>query len=133
MPKPTFVSKEFFVDASEFEAKSKILNIPRFISNIKFVTENTMMQSLKFIYQRSAEDRDNFIKVSLLPLNNSSTKITLQASYTNGCAFGKDNYIRSAISNFESAIRAAINNKIEDFKTQEPKPAVNRFFNLIGA
>ncbi len=133
MPKQTFISKDFFVDASEAEAKQKIRNIPKFVNNIKFVTENKVIQSMKFLYERTSGKRNNYVDVSVLPLNDRHTKITLHCSYTNGSKFRRDNYVRNAVYNFESAVKAVVNDSIDTYSLQEPEPkAAFKLFGFLG-
>jgi hypothetical protein len=48
MPRQNFLSRESFVEATEFQAKESLLSIPVFVPNIKLIEENTKLQSFKF-------------------------------------------------------------------------------------
>ena len=69
MPKTLHLSKEFFINAPEQTARQYILQLPECISNIKFVEENQVRQSMRFVYERAEETNveSNLIEVSLLP------------------------------------------------------------------
>lgn len=120
MPRQTFLSKDFFVNASEAEAKQRILELPGCISNIKFVAEDVVRHSLKFVYERPSDfpENYNYIDVSLLPLSIEQTRISLHGSYPNGNVFRNDMQVANALSNFESAVHAAVKGSMQDF---EPK------------
>lgn len=123
MPRQTFLSKDFFINASEADAKQCILELPKCISNIKFVAEDAQLQTLKFLYERPADfpENYNYIDVSLLPLNLDQTRITLHGSYTNGCVFYNDSQVANALSNFESAVQAVVKGSINEFEPQDIK------------
>src|SRR5688500_15580010 len=102
MPKQMHLSKDFFVNASEEDARHHILHLPHCISNIKFVEENPVRRSFRFVYEQPAENPDkyNYIEVSLLPLNVHQTRVTLHGSYVNGAMIQKDFKISNALCNF---------------------------------
>jgi len=116
MPKQTFLSQDFFINSSEDFVKEKILNLPKFFSHITFVKENTIVQSIKFLYHTAGSIKEYHIDVSILSLNKNQSKITLHCSYTNGSVFQKDPYIKNALQNFEAATKACLNNTISDYE-----------------
>lgn len=117
MSRQTFLSKDFFVNTSETEAKQRILELPACIGNIKFVAEDTVRHSLRFVYERPADfpENYNYIDVSLLPLGMEQTRVSLHGSYVNGTVFHNDSLITNALYNFESAVHAAVQGSIRDF------------------
>jgi hypothetical protein len=123
MSKTLHLSKEFFVNAPEQTARQYILQLPECISNIKFVEENRVRQSMRFIYERAEEANleSNLIEVSLLPLNVHQTRITLHGTWSGQPAVRKDFKISNALSNFESAIQAAVKGTINEYEPQEVK------------
>ena len=129
------LSKDFFVNASEEETRQHILQLPASISNIKFVEENAVRRSLKFLYERPAETPEeyNYIDVSLLPLDVNQTRITLHGSYMHGNLFNKDFKVSNAINNFESAIHAIIKGSVNEYEPQQMKEKGSRSFNIILA
>ena len=123
MPKQMHLSKDFFVNAPEEEARHHILELPNCVSNIKFVEENPVRHSMRFIYERPAETSGefNYIEVSLLPLNVHQTRITLHGSYVDESLFHKDFKITNALCNFESAINAVLKGAINEYEPQQIK------------
>lgn len=123
MPRQTYLSKEFFVNASETDVKQHILTLPDCIATIKFVAEDSVRQTMKFLFERPTESPENYncINVSLLPLNVNQTKITLHGSYVHGSVFQDEAEVQNALLNFESAIEAAIQGSMNDFKLQPVK------------
>lgn len=123
MPKQTHLSKEFFVNASEIEARQHILQLPNCIHNIKFVAEDSVKRSMKFVYERPAESPEyyNYIDVSILPLSVHQTRVRLHGSYINGNVFNKDFKIINALSNFESAVNASVQGTINEYEPPQEK------------
>ena len=121
MPRQNFISKEFFVNASESEIRQTVLTIPQFVGNIKFLCEKTIGPAVKFIYETPGQQLHNFIYVSLLPLNDQQTRVALHVTYTNGQVFGKDSYVTCALTNFESALYAALNGNFSNYHPDAPR------------
>jgi hypothetical protein len=109
MPRQNFLTKESFVNATEALTRESILSIPVFASNIKLVTENKMLQKMRFTYEQPEREVSYFIDVSVLPLNDEYTRISLHATHTNGQAFHHDADMAIALHDFESAVAAALN------------------------
>lgn len=123
MPRQTYLSKEFFVPTSEADTRQHILSLPNNVGNIKFVAEDSVKQTMRFLFERPLDNPDNYncINVSLLPLDVHQTKITLHGSYVHGNVFYDDAEVKNALLNFESAVQAAIRGSISDFKLQQIK------------
>lgn len=117
MPRQTYLSKNFFLNASECETKQLILALPQGINNIRFVSEDDVRHTLNFKYKEvvHSDEKDNCISVSLLPLSVNQTMISLQGSHINGSAFHKDLIVNNALHNFEQAIIASSNGTLSDF------------------
>jgi len=120
MPRQTFITKDFFVDASEKIVKQTIFAMPSFFSAIKFIEENSKLQYARFVYEKSDSKSPAYIDVSLLPLNENQTKITLHGTYVNGAIFYKDEFMLNALKNFESAIYAGLDGNLSYFEPQTP-------------
>ena len=135
MPKQLHLSKDFFVNASEEQARQHILHLPNCVTNIKFVEENPVRRSFRFLYERPAETpgENNYIDVSLLPLNVHQTRVTLHGSYINGNLFYKDFKVNNALCNFESAIHAVVKGTINEYVPQQMKINNSRNLNIILA
>src|SRR5215216_1383950 len=123
MPKHLQLSKEFFINAPEQEARQHILHLPDCISNIKFVEENRVRQSMRFVYERLEDTavESDYIEVSLLPLNVHQTRITLHSTNAGYAAYQKPFKTSNALSNFESAINAVVKGTINEFQPQQAK------------
>jgi hypothetical protein len=121
MPRQTYLTKDFFVTASESATKQIILAIPTFIRNIKLVGENNVIRSVKFLYERPGADLHHHVDVSVLPLNEQFTRVTLHASYANGQAFYNDDFVENTLHNFESAIMAGVNGQLSIYELKEPR------------
>ena len=135
MPKQMHLSKDFFVNASEEEARHHIMHLPQCISNIKFVEENPVRRSFRFIYERPADspEEHNYIEVSLLPLNVNQTRVTLHGSYVNGAVFQKDFKVTNALSIFESAVHAVVKGTINEYQPKQMKMNSSRGLSIILA
>lgn len=130
------LSKDFFVNASEQETRQHILQLPACINNIKFIEENPVSHSFKFIYERPADttiENYSYIDVSLLPLNIHQTRITLRGSYNNNNLFYKDFKVSNALYNFESAIHAVVKGNVNEFEPQQIKMSNPRNINIALA
>jgi len=109
MPRQNFLAKESFVNASETLTRESILSIPVFANNISLVTENKMLQNMRFVYEQLDNEVKYHIDVSVLPLNDEYTRISLHATHTNGHSFQNDPDMAIALHDFESAVTAALN------------------------
>lgn len=121
MSKQRSLSKEFFVDVSETETRQSVLDIPGFVNNIKFVSENSIADSLRFLYEQPADTMLRYVDVSILPLTNSQSRVRLHVTYANGHRFHNDETIANALQNFESAVHAATDGTLLNFTPKELK------------
>lgn len=108
MPRQNFLSKDFFVEVSETEARQSLLNLSDCCSHIKFIKENALTQSLRFLYQPTDSKKHFQIDISLLPLDNKFTQVGLHLSYTNGQALTIDAGAKTVLLLFEQAVHAAL-------------------------
>jgi hypothetical protein len=116
MTRKNFISKEFFVDATEQQAHDTLFDIPQYISNIKLVSKHTPAHTVKFLYERDETNLQYHVDVSLLPLDQNCTSVCLHISYTNGQVFTKDSNIIHSLNNFESAIQAALKGSLAEYQ-----------------
>jgi len=128
MSKQNHLSKDFFVEAPEHETRQAIMGIPQFINNITFINEDRVTTSLGFLYKRPSVEQDHCINVSILPLTNHQARVMLRISYANGQFFQKDTLIYNALLNFESAVHAAVNGSLPNYKAQEIKTGAVRTY-----
>ena len=133
MPKQTFITKDFFVPSSEKVIRQKLFALPDYIPHIKFLKENSIVQSIRFVYLHPDLEKEKVIDVSIHSLNDGQSKITLHCSYADGSVFQKNPFIKNAIDNFESAIKASINNTLDNFEvcTIRQKP-FQKFFSYFS-
>lgn len=135
MPRQTFLSRESFVDATEKQTKETLFSIPAYVSNIKLVAENKVIESFKFSYEQVEKKIQYTIDVSVLPLNDQYTRISLHASHVNGHAFYEDADMAFALHDFESAIHAALKGDLAHYrpagqKLKEPN-GFSQFFLVL--
>lgn len=108
MPRQNFLSKDFFVEVSEIEARRSLLNLSQCSPHIKFIKENAITQSFRFLYQPVDSKKDFQIDISLLPLDTKYTQVGLHLSYTNGQAITTDAGAKTVLLVFEQAVHAAL-------------------------
>ena len=108
MPRQNFLSKDFFVEVAESEARRCLFTLPQCSPHIKFIKENTLTQSMRFLYQPIDGKKHFQIDISLLPLDNTYTQVGLHLSYTNGQVLTTDAGAKTVLLLFEQAIHAAL-------------------------
>jgi alkyl hydroperoxide reductase subunit AhpF len=116
MARKNFISKEFFVNATEQQTQDTLFEIPQFVGNIKLVNKHTPAHTIKFLYEREGGDLQYHVDVSLLPLDQQCTSVCLHITYANGQVFTKDSNIIHSLNNFESAIQSALNGSLDSYQ-----------------
>ncbi|MEJ7914444.1 MAG: hypothetical protein WKF70_14910 [Chitinophagaceae bacterium] len=58
--------------------------------------------------------------MSFMYLNDGHTHITMHCSYENGHSFYKDRYLSSALKNFESAAKTALQGSVKEYTPVRP-------------
>lgn len=117
MSKQNFISKEFFVHASEKNTQQALQALPQLIQSLKPADKAATVFTTNFIYSREGCE-DHCVTVSLLPLDTFYTNVTLHVSYVSGNVFYKDNLITNSLTNLECALKAAIDGNEAQFKPQ---------------
>jgi hypothetical protein len=120
MPRQTFATREFFVNVCEHVTQQGVLELPRTFHQMRFVAENAKLHSILFMYEPDDVGAPVQVSVSVLPLNDACTKVTVHGSYTNGCAFNHDKYMTLVMLNVEAALQAAISGSTA-FEPMVPK------------
>lgn len=134
MPRQTFLSRESFVDATAKQTKETLFSIPAYVSNIKLLAENKLIELVRFSYEQADKKHHYVIDVSILPLNEQYTRISLHASYANGHAFYEDADLAFALHDFESAFHAAIKGDLAQYKPYGQKEKESsKFMQLLQA
>ncbi|HEY0580292.1 MAG TPA: hypothetical protein VGC75_06260 [Candidatus Nitrosocosmicus sp.] len=126
MPRQNYLTRESFVDATEKQIKESLLTIPAFASNIKLIAENKLTDSIRFNYELAPKKLEYHVNISVLPLNEKYTRISLHATYANGQAFQSNSDINIALHDFESAIHAAIKGEASTYKPYKPKDSFSK-------
>ncbi len=121
MPRHNYLSRDSFVDATERQAKETILSIPAFAPNIRLLEDNKRMESFKFCYELPVKKLQYHISVTVLPLNEKYTRISLHATYANGQAFHTNSDVSIVLHDFESAVNAALAGDTSIYKPYQPK------------
>jgi hypothetical protein len=116
MTRKNFISKEFFVNATEQQSHETLLDIPRFVGNIKLVNKHTPAHTIRFLYKKEEAGLHYHVDVSLLPLDQRCTSVCLHIAYTNGHVFTKDSNIIHSLNDFESAIQAALRGSLASYQ-----------------
>ena len=104
MATQNFLSTDFFLLASEEEAKAVLLSLPGFNPNITLLKENALAHSTRFLYDHPVKQIQNYVDVSIRPLNDKHVLVKLHGSYTNGKSFHADPDIKNALRQFEFAV-----------------------------
>lgn len=123
MNRRNFISKEFFVNATEQQTHETLFNIPKHISNIKLVDKHTPAHTVKFLYERHDANLQYHVDVSLLPLDHNYTSVCLHITYANGQVFTKDSNIILSLNNFEAAIQSALDGNLASYQPMVRKPS----------
>lgn len=116
MPRQNFLSRESFVNANEIKTKDAILSLPFHLDHIELISENRMIESLRFVYIHPGKNREYFVDITVLPLNDEYTRVSLHASHVSGVSFYEDAEMAVALHDFESAIHATISGDLAAFK-----------------
>lgn len=116
MPRQTFATREFFVSNPEAATRHTVLNLAHFFRRMQLTGENAKLHCITFLYAPEGEQCAIHVVMSLLPLDEGCTKVTVHGSYTTGCVFKKDLYMMQALDNIEAALQAAINGSTIPFE-----------------
>jgi hypothetical protein len=106
MPRQNFISKDFFANISEQDARLSLLQLTQYSPALKFIKENTLTQSFRFLYQPTESKKHYQLDISLLPLDSTYTQVCLHLAYTNGQALTTDAGAKTILMVFEQAIQA---------------------------
>jgi hypothetical protein len=128
MSRQNFLCRESFIDATEKQAKDTVLSIPAFAPNIRLIAENKMIESIRFSYDLPVKNQKFHIDVSIQPLNEQYTRISLHGRHTNGQSFSNKTDMAIALHDFESAVQAALKGDVSSYKPYEPKVTHSKKF-----
>lgn len=126
MPRQNFLSKESFVDVNEKQTMESLLSIPEFVPHINLIKENKIIESNRFSFELPEKKLLYHIDVSVLPLNDQYTRVSLHASYANGHTFYSDADIAVALHEFESVIHAAVKGELTYYQPKQPKTSSSK-------
>lgn len=116
MSRKNFISKEFFVNATEKQTQEMLFDIPQHLTNIKLVNKHTPAHTVKFLYERDEPNLQYHVDVSLLPLDLNCTSVCLHITYASGQVFTKDSNIIHSLNNFEAAIQSALKGNLANYQ-----------------
>jgi hypothetical protein len=108
MPRQSFLSRESFVKASAFRTREILLSLPFHLEHISYVTEKRMIGSIRFYYGYPVSSREYYIDVSVLPLDDQFTRLSLHGMHIDGHSFHDDAQMALALHDFESAIHSSL-------------------------
>lgn len=132
MSRKNFLASDFFITASEKEAKELLFLLPTFISETSLPVENALVHKLRFLH-KDEKGEQYCVDVSLLPLNDQFVRVNLHVTYANGHAFGNDAAIAAVLQKFEQVIAAGNNHQYA--AAPEKKNAVEKkqpaFINML--
>ena len=133
MPRQNFFSKESFVAATEKQSRDSLLSIPAFVKNVRLISDNKMIESIKFSYEQPVKKTKYHINVSVLPLNDQFTRICLHGTYANGQAFNNNTEMAIVLHDFEMAMEAAIKGDVSLYEPQKPRENNSKKFFQFAA
>ena len=126
MPKQSFLTTDFFIVASESDATNALLSLPHHHSNIHLLKENSLLHSMRFLYEHQEKSVQNYIDVSVLPLNDQYVHFSLHGSYTNGKRIQTDPDIGVALQQFEQALHTLLKSEAPTFVTNQKRKSGSR-------
>ena len=108
MYRQSFLSADFFVTASEQQAKEILTSLPGYLSHLTMLKENSIVHSTRFLYHNKETETQCYIDVSTLKLNEQYIRFNLHGSYLNGQPIQHDGEIKGALQQFEQSVFAAL-------------------------
>jgi hypothetical protein len=134
MPRQTFLARESFIDATAALAHDLLLTLPVQVSHVELICDKPAMDALRFCYREPVGEAAYLIDVTILPLNNQYTRISLHASHLNEHAFYEDAAMAFALHDFECMIHAALKGDLAHYQPFESgeKGGAKRFQPLQG-
>ena len=119
MSRKNFLSTDFFVSASEKEAKNILLSLPGHLSQLTLLKEDTVIHSTRFLFDNAEKGTQYYVDVTILQLNDQFVRFSLHCSFTNGQSIQSETEIKNVLLQFEKSIYAGVNN---DFSSLQPEP-----------
>lgn len=126
MSRKNFLSTDFFVTASEKEARNILLSLPGHLSKLTLLKEDTIIHSTRFLFDNPEKATQYYVDVTVLQLNDQYVRFSLHGSYINGQAIQSENEIRNVLLQFEKLIFAAANNDFSALNTDQKRREVPR-------
>jgi hypothetical protein len=124
-----YLTRESFVPVSEEQARNSLRAIPAFASHIEFLSENRFTESLRFRYAPVNSELNILVDVTVLPLNESYTRISLHGTYETGQALRdpkEENKLGFSLHDFEKAAEAAIRGEATSYEAPRPRKSTMR-------
>jgi hypothetical protein len=134
MSRKTFLSTDFFVTASEKDAKEILLSLPGHLSQLTLLKEDTIIHSTRFLFSNEEKATQYYVDVTILQLNDQFVRFSLHGSYTNGQMIQSDAEIKAVLAHFEKSIYAVVNNDFSSLQVpKKPSPAPRRTFSVFDS
>ena len=134
MSRKTFLSNDFFVTASEKEAKEILLSLPCHLSQLTLLKEDTIIHSTRFLFNNEEKATQFYIDVTILQLNDQYVRFNLHCSYTNGQMIQSDAEINAVLAQFEKSVFAAVNNDFSSLQVAtKPSPSPRKSFSIFDS
>ena len=137
MSRKTFLTSDFFVTASEKEAKEILLSLPGHLSQLTLLKEDTIIHSTRFLFSSEEKATQYYVDVTILQLNDQYVRFNLHCSYTNGQMIQSDAEINAVLVQFEKSVFAAVNNDFSSLQIPtkpgtSPKKTFSVFDSLLS-
>jgi hypothetical protein len=123
MPRQNFVSRNFFVPATEKQAVETIKAIPHFVSYLEETGIAAIGRSFRFRSTFGGQEESLYVDVSLLRLDHEFTQVGLHASFLSGKVIGKNPFPEALLQNFEQALLASLKGDVSLFRPLAPEPS----------
>ncbi|RYZ28351.1 MAG: hypothetical protein EOO10_09875 [Chitinophagaceae bacterium] len=134
MSRKNFLSTDFFVSASEKEARNILLSLPGHLSQLTLLKEDTVIHSTRFLFDNPEKGTKYYVDVTVLQLNDQYVRFSLHGSYTNGQAIQSENEIRNVLAQFEKLIFATANNDFSSlYPEQKRREASKKSFSIFNS
>lgn len=116
MPRQTFLHRESFLDGTEKQTRETLFLLPAYVSHIRLLAENKVLDTLRFEYTYSEKGDVFLVDVTVLALNDQYTRVSLHAFYANEHTFYQDSAITVGLHDFESLIHAVLKDDLSHYR-----------------
>lgn len=125
MPRQTFLTREAFLTATDAQVKNILLSLPEVMPALSLVGENKLIEQMRFAYD-AGEKQSYFIDISVLPVNDLYTRLSLHAEYKNGKAFQTDPEMNITLHDIEIAVQSILKGEVLYFPLEQKTKSINQ-------